>query len=405
MTTLIVTLANELADASTPLDYVLSVDASVASAQSSAPPALLPAADEVVAIVPARRLSWHQVTLPKGVLPRGRLQGSGTVRLRAVLEGLLEDRLLDDCALLHFALAPGARADAPVWVAVCERVWLQAALQALEVAARPVSRIVPEFAPDSLLDTLYVMGTPEQAQLVLTARGGVTVWPLSGATVALLDWPADQAVVAEPPVLALAEQLLHRTVTLQPGAQRSLQAAQSDWDLSQFELVNSGQARFWKRGRGAWQQFWHAPAWHAARLSLVALLAVNLLGLNAWAWKERTLVKGQRQALQAVLTDTFPKVRVVVDAPLQMAREVAALQQASGDVTGRDLETLMGVFSAVAPTGVAATAIEFRAGELRMSGLSISPEDMEQVRFKLKAQGYTAHQEGDQVVVKLGVTS
>jgi general secretion pathway protein L len=94
---------------------------------------------------------------------------------------------------------------------------------------------------------------------------------------------------------------------------------------------------------------------------------------------------------------------VVVDAPLQMAREVAALQQASGDVTGRDLETLLAVFSAEAPASVAASAIEFRAGELRMNGLLLSPDDIAQVSFKLKAQGFTARQDGDQVVVKQGL--
>jgi general secretion pathway protein L len=403
MTTLIVTLATELADASTSLDYVLSADGSTVSAQSNAPLALLPPADELVAMVPARHLSWHQVTLPKGVLPRGFMQDSSTVRLRAVLDGLLEERLLDDSSQLHFALEPEAQVDAPVWVAACDRRWLQVALQAMEQAGRPVSRVVPEFAPGSMPDTLYVMGSSEQPLLVSTARGGVTVWPLSGAVVTLLGWPAEQAVVAEPAVVGVAEQLLDRTVTVQPSAQRSLQAAQTAWDLAQFEMVSSGRSRFWKRGTGAVQRFFNAPAWRAARISVVALLAVNLLGLNAWAWKERTQVKAQRQAVQAMLTDTFPSVRVVVDAPLQMAREVAALQQASGDVTGRDLETLLAVFSAEAPASVAASAIEFRAGELRMNGLSLSPDDVAQVSFKLKAQGFTARQDGDQVVVKQGL--
>lgn len=403
MTTLIVTLATDLADASTSLDYVLSADGHSVSAQSSAPPALFPAADEVVAMVPAPQLSWHQLTLPKGVLPRGFKSDNGTVRLRAVLDGLLEERLLDDVAQLHFALEPGAQADAPVWVAVCDRVWLQTALHALEQAGRPASRVVPEFAPGSLADTLHVMGSPEQPLLVLTARGGVTVWPLSGATVSLLDWPAAQAVVAEPAVVAVAEQWLHRTVTLQPSAQRSLQAAQSAWDLAQFELVNSGRSRFLKRGTGAVRQFLNAPAWRAARLVLVVGVVVNLLGLNAWAWKERAQVKAQRQAIQAVLTDTFPSVTVVVDAPLQMAREVAALQQASGDVTGRDLEKLLETFSAVTPVDTVLTAIEFRAGELRMNGLTLSPDAMTQLSFKLKAQGYTARQDGSQVVLKQGL--
>ena len=50
-------------------------------------------------------------------------------RLRSILEGLLEDRLLDDPAQLHFALQPGARAGSPVWVAVCDRSWLRDHLQ------------------------------------------------------------------------------------------------------------------------------------------------------------------------------------------------------------------------------------------------------------------------------------
>ncbi len=71
--------------------------------------------------------------LPPGI-PLGANQQ--TPRLRSILEGLLEDRLLDDPAQLHFALQPGARAGSPVWVAVCDRSWLRDHLQALE-AARP----------------------------------------------------------------------------------------------------------------------------------------------------------------------------------------------------------------------------------------------------------------------------
>ena len=403
MTTLIVTLAVELADAVTSLDYVLSADGLSVGAQSSAPPALLPSADELVALVPAQRLSWHQVTLPKGLLPKGFLQDGNPIRLRAALEGLLEERLLDDPSQLHFALEPGAQAETPLWVAVCARDWLHAALQALEQVGRPVARVVPEFSPGAMPDTLVVIGTPEQAHMVSTARGGVSLWPLSGAAVTLLNWPQEQAVVAEPAVISLAEQLLDRTVTLQPAAQRRLQAAQTTWDLAQFDLANSGRSRFLKRGTGAVQRFLNAPAWRAARLSLVALLAVNLLGLNAWAWKERAQVKAQRQAVQAVLTDTFPKVRVVVDAPLQMAREVAALQQAGGDVTGRDLETMLSIFSAVAPANAKVSAIEFKAAELRMNGFSLSAEDSDQLNFKLKAQGYTARQDGNQLVLKQGL--
>jgi len=208
MTTLIVTLPPEPSDAATLYDYVLSPDGNSVSEQSRAPLALLPLADkagsEVVALVAARHLSWHQVQLPKGTLGRRVFQEGGGLRVRAVLEGLLEERLLDDTSQLHFALEPQPAADAPVWVAVCERAWLRAALQALEQSGHPVSRIVPEFAPDSLSDTLYITGQPDAAQMVCAAQGGVTLWPVSPATVALLNWPPDQLIVAEPTVAALA---------------------------------------------------------------------------------------------------------------------------------------------------------------------------------------------------------
>jgi len=226
------------------------------------------------------------------------------------------------------------------------------------------------------------------------------VWPATASSVALLDWSSDQALVAEPAVAAWAEQLFKRNATLQQSAQRSLLASQSAWDLAQFELVNSSGARTRKRWSEALGSLWRAPRWRAARVALLALLLVNLAGLNAWAWKEQSRVNAQRTAIREVLTGTFPQVRVVVDAPIQMAREVAALEQASGVASGRDLETMLGTFSAVAPAGSAPTAIEFVAGELRLKGLKIDPEAVSALSFRLKPQAYAANPEGNALVIK-----
>ena len=143
-----------------------------------------------------------------------------------------------------------------------------------------------------------------------------------------------------------------------------------------------------------------APRWRAARLALLALLAVNLVGLNAWAWKEQALLNAQRVAIRELLTSTFPQVRVVVDAPLQMAREVAVLQQASGVATGRDMETMLGALGVVVPVNTVPAAIEFVAGELRLKGLNLKPEDFSTASFKLKSLGYGASAEGDALVIK-----
>ena len=115
MTILIVTLPAEPADAAAVYDYVLSADGSTLTEQSRAGLALLPqlgSTDEVVALVSADKLSWHQVQLPKGSLGRRFTSDGGAPRLRAVLEGLLEDQLLDETAQLHFAIEPKPDADA-----------------------------------------------------------------------------------------------------------------------------------------------------------------------------------------------------------------------------------------------------------------------------------------------------
>jgi general secretion pathway protein L len=404
MSTLIVTLPNEPADAAALYDYVLTPDGTLLGEQSRAPLALLPNGTkddaEVVALVAAQHLSWHQVQLPKGTLNKGFFQEVGALRVRAVLEGLLEDRLLDDTQQLHFALEPAPLADAPIWVAVCDLVWLRAALQALELAGRPVSRIVPEFTPEALVDTLYVLGQPEDAQMVFAERGGIAVWPLSAATLALLNWPEGNTVVAEPAVVALAEQLFKRTVTLEPGAQRQLRAAASNWDLAQFELVNSNRARAWKRWSELLGSFAKAPRWRAARVALLATLVINVAGLNAWAWKEQAAIKAQRQAIDAVLTSTFPKVQVVVDAQVQMGKEVAALVQASGVPSSRDLDRMLGAFGSVAPAATLPTAIEFVAGEVRLKGLKLQAQDITSFSFKLKPLGYALSAEGDTVLMQ-----
>ena len=202
MSTLILFLPQAPCGPTTAFSYTLTADGHTELRHASAPAALLPEparpGGEVVAVVPARALSWQRVQLPQGV-PLG--AGQQTPRLRSVLEGLLEDQLLDDPAQLHFALEPGARAGEPVWVAVCDRAWLREALQVLEAAGRRVSRVVPEFAPGPTASggpELFALGTPEEAHLVLCGHGpdqGVAVLPLSkitlccGCSWAAAAWP------------------------------------------------------------------------------------------------------------------------------------------------------------------------------------------------------------------------
>ena len=405
MTALIVILPPALPAAAMPCEVVLTTDGLTLTRHFESPVNLLqaPAGAEIVAVVPAHRLSWQRLELPRGTLDRGFLQEGSAPRLRAVLEGLLEDRVLEDPAHLHFAIEPRAQAGVPVWVAACDRAWLGAWLAALEQAGRPVTRIVPEIAPPLAADSapsLHVTGTPEQARLVLAGPEGVTVLPLSAATAALVAWPEAAGVVAEPGVAALAEQFFSGPITLQTRPQRWLLASQSAWDLAQFDLLRTRRTRTRKRLSALVSALLQAPRWRAARWAAVALVAVNLLGLQAWAWKEQSALAARRAAIRDIVTTTFPEIKVVVDAPLQMARSLADLQRQSGFASQLDMETMLVQFQAAAPAMGVPSAIEFVAGELRVKGLDPAAAGMADVPARLQAQGYSARLEGDSLLIK-----
>jgi general secretion pathway protein L len=396
MSALVVLLPSHTVTASTEFEYALTNDGSTRASHGAAQAALLPAPTrtgfEVVAVVPTAVLSWHRVELPRGTTAK-------SPRLRAVLEGLLEDQLLDEPETLHFALQPDTRAGGPLWVATCDRAWLRSAVHILEAAGRPASRIVPEFAPEGV-PTLYAIGDPEQPFLVLAGIDGVTALPLSAQALALLpSLPQETPCVAEPAVAQLAEQVLHHPPVLQHPAERWLRSARSGWDLAQFDFSSSGRARTLKKLGTAWADLLAAPQWRPARWAALLLVAVNLVGLNAWAWRERSALDQKRDAVRRILTQTFPQVKVVVDAPLQMEKEVAALRQATGASSGRDLEPMLAALGSALPAQRSLSAVEFANGELRVPGQVVGPQDAQASISALRSQGYSATLQGDTLVI------
>lgn len=342
------------------LDWARSANGQQVVEHGTCAASLLPADDDVVLVLPPRAVSWHRLTLPK--VP--------AAKLRAVLDGLLEEQVLSDCGELHFALEPGGRAGQSVWVAACEKSWLKAWLQWLEDAGRPVTRIVPAIAP---LPEPPAEGAPThvhwahqqggQNWLASASTQGVRCVPLSagpGVTDANDQWWAEPAAAAD------AEHLLDRRFALVPPSDGLLRSAQSGWNLAQFDLRLSGAARRGQRLRQTLRHWRSAPAWRPARWGLAALVAVQLVGLNAAAWQEQRSLKDKQQALTQTLQHSFPQVTLVLDAPLQMAREVGRLQQASGVLSHNDLEAMLSALGqADAESGSPLVGIDFKPGEGR----------------------------------------
>lgn len=408
MSTLILHLSEALPGPHTEYRYTLSADGHSATRHASARATLLPepgrATGDIVAVVPARALSWQRVTLPQGVGPQ-------SPRLRAVLEGLLEERLLDEPSQLHFALQPGARAGSSVWVAICDRAWLRAWLQALEAAGRPAARVVPEFAPGATASgqpEWFAQGSPEDGQWVITGYGtepSVAVLPL---TIAALQLPGALGsdpenappAHAEPAVATLAEALLGRPVQLLTSSERALQAARGDWDLAQLDLASSSRQRTLRKAAALASALLRAPQWRAARWGAAVLVLAHLAGLNAWAWQERQALAAKHNAVRSALTQTFPHVQVVVDAPVQMERELALLRQAAGSMAAHDLEPLLAGAASALPAHWQASAIDYNAGELRLRGAALSAEEQSQAEQAAQALSYQLRSDGDALVLR-----
>jgi len=365
--------------------YVLSADGLQVSSHGRAQPALLPRADSVVAVLADSDVSWQRITLPK----------APTAKLRAALDGLLEDQLLEDVDDLHLALAPGAQTGEPVWVAAINKSWLRSGLDALEKSGLSIERVLPVSWPGDAAQGHFFEITSAAAtgdariMLCHASEQGLSLLRLDGSLArALLPQMSAQTTLwtAEPAVAAPAERWLGASVSVKTEAERALQAVRSLWNLRQFDLAPR------RRGARALRNTARqllSPAWRPVRLGLAALLLLQLVGLNAWAWHQRQALAELRLAQEQLLRSTFPKLRAVLDAPLQMRREAELLRAAAGHAGDNDLEALLGAAASAWPEGQAPVqTLRFEPGRLSFSAPGWSEQQVSQFRERLRPGGW-----------------
>ena len=428
------------APATVPLWYwVRSEDGVQVTSQGRSPLDALPAADTVVAVVDASQLAWHRIDLPRVAPPR----------LPAALAGVLEEHLLDEPEHLHFALEPDAQPGRAAWVAVMRADALRAAVQALDRARVDCDRVVPMWAPRAIRHGHFgpgPSGEDDDVRLTWAGPEGVAVLPLRGGAArawlaaragragGLLGGPvgglgdaadtplkgagggmgavgvagavgatvaaagaagaagapgvAGSAVQwsAQPAAVEVAERWLEAAVPLLGQAEAALRAADSRWELRQFALAP--RRRSTRRLGGLWRAF-RAHAWRPVRLGLAALVALQVVGLNAWAWQQEQALAQRRAELVTLLRTAHPQVRVVLDAPLQMQRETAALRAASGRVGEEDLESALAAAASAWPEGRGpATALQFAPGRLTLAVEGWREADVAALRARLRPSGW-----------------
>ena len=347
----------------------------------------IPPAKELIVAVPAPLLSWHRVSLPK----------LAANRWRAALDSLLEERLLVDAAQVHMAMAPAAQAGQEVLVAVCDKVWLTQALQALERSGHRVARIVPEFEPGP--ERMHLQGQPDQGWLVHCSPDQVQCLALSQPAQASFQvWrslmPREMSLSAEPALAVTARALSERDAPLLPAGQVLQEAANSTWNLAQFDLASRSS---WHQRLGRRASHWlHDAAWRPARYGLAALLALQVLGLQLWAWQEKRGLAQREQAVADVLTGTFTHVKLVIDPLRQMERETALLAQSRGQASAADLTRMLAALASVA--GGVPKSLDYKPAELSLSGWQ--PPQSGDWKDSLSRQGFRLDAAGERWVMR-----
>lgn len=407
--------------------FVFSTDGRSVAQSGHTAAALLPRADHTVLVLAEPDVSWHRVAVPK----------APPARLRAALLGVMEEALLDDDETLHFALAPGTVPGQTGWVAVTHRPRLVAALAALETAGVSVERVAPSSVPieraraatddgeagdtiadmaaDAADDTgagsrghFFSDGLAEAGEvqampwLALASASGAVCLRLSGALARALV--PDTGVVrwtATPAAAGAAEQWLGQPVLLMTEAERALESAANGANLRQFDLAPHHRGT--RALREGAKRFFSAE-WRPVRLGLAALVLLQVIGMNAYAWQLRREITDRRAALGDLLKASHPGVRAVLDAPLQMERETERLRAAAGRPGDGDLESLLGAAAAAWPDGQGPVqTLRFESGALTLAAGGWGEPQITQFRQRLNGTGFVAELADGRITVTRSV--
>jgi len=389
-----------LADSPGPLEWALRDAQGAVSSSGSALLSELPKG-EIEAIVPAAAVLLVSAKLPKG----------GRSQQRRLLPYAVEECIAAEPEAVHVALGPRLE-NGEFALAVIDRVWLERALARLaEAGLRPRSVL-----PETLLGRIDAgcwsvvwSGAEGWARTGpcsgIALDGGSTDAPPLALSLAVRDAPPEKILLhsqggAALPDLAKWSGALGVPVSAGPDwhwARQRPDAAHSI-DLLQGDFAPSGIARELM-----------------PRLRPLLLLAAAILLLQGgaalvdwWLLKRET---GQLQAqIEQSFRKAFPEAKVIVDAPLQMRRNLAQLRTAAGAMGPGDfLPLLAQVGTAATFDGGRLRALEYQGAVLKMDLLLPSRTDAEVLDRTLQGAGLSSRLEsaaahGGEVEARIAIT-
>jgi general secretion pathway protein L len=180
---------------------------------------------------------------------------------------------------------------------------------------------------------------------------------------------------ASPETAAAASQFAGTPVAAVTDVEQAMRATRSGWNLRQFDLAP--QRRGVKQLREIATRFFYDPKWRVARYGLVALVAVQLFGLNVRAFQEHRALAQKHDALTTRFKESFPSVKSVYDPPAQAQKEIDALRAAAGRPGDGDIETLLqAAESAWPPSHPPVENLHYEPGKLTLAATGWTPQEL-----------------------------
>jgi general secretion pathway protein L len=373
--------------------FVFSADGTVVTQTGRTAASLLPKADRAIVVLADADVSWHKIKVPK----------APPAKLRAALTGILEEALLDDEGALHLVLAPGGQVGRSGWVAVTHKPWLAAVLNALESAGTDIEKVVPSSAPVAQPVGHFSLDEAPDGKgvvnLVFARKEGVSCVSLDGALAKSVILGAGELArwTATPAAAPHAERWLGSRVAVLTEAERAMLACRGATNLRQYELA--ARHRGMRALREVGRRFM-LPEWRAVRWGLGGLLAMQLMGLNAYAWHQERQLERKREAMNETLRAAYPGVRTVLDAPLQMQRETERARALAGRAGEGDFESLLGAAAAAWPDGAGPSpTVRYEPGKLTLAAPGWGEPQIKQLRERLAAASLAAEFAEGRVVI------
>ncbi|HEX4510458.1 MAG TPA: type II secretion system protein GspL [Burkholderiaceae bacterium] len=371
-------------------DYLVTADEQRVSEQGRAMADELPHATQAVVVLRPGDVAFQRVDIPR----------APAARLRMALSAVMEDALLEDEFDVHLAVAPGAKPGTTDWIAVTNRRWLRAQLEALEAANVQVDSAVSAWWPDEgAAGHVFRQAGGEDAELMLAWRDehGAICVPLASevARALVTALPEDTPVrwTASPEAAAVASQFVGSAVAAVTDAEQALRATRSGWNLRQFDLAS--QRRGVRQVREMATRFIHDSRWRVTRIGIVALVVAEILGLNVRALQEHRAVAQKQEALAQKFKDTFPTVKSIYDPAAQAQKELDALRAAAGRPGNGDIETLLqAAESAWPPNHPPVDLVHYESGKLVLPATSWTPAEVAAFTRQLRAVNVEAQSAG-----------